>query len=60
MDRTVQSILNLRETVAETANKVKRLGESSQQISKVVFLINQIALQTNVLAINASIEAARR
>ncbi len=59
MDRTVQSILNLRETVAETANKVKRLGESSQKISKVVFLINQIALQTNVLAINASIEAAR-
>jgi len=59
MDRTVQSILNLRETVAETATKVKRLGESSQQISKVVFLINQIALQTNVLAINASIEAAR-
>ncbi len=59
MDRTVQSILNLRSTVAETANKVKRLGESSQQISKVVFLINQIALQTNVLAINASIEAAR-
>ncbi len=59
MDRTVQSILNLRQTVGETANKVKRLGESSQQISKVVFLINQIALQTNVLAINASIEAAR-
>lgn len=59
MDRTVQSILKLRETVAETAHKVKRLGESSQQISKVVFLINQIALQTNVLSINASIEAAR-
>ncbi len=59
MDRTVESILNLRENVTETANKVKRLGESSQQISKIVFLINQIALQTNVLAINASIEAAR-
>ncbi len=59
MDRTVQSILNLRETVAETANKVKRLSESSQQISKVVSLIHQIALQTNVLAINASIEATR-
>jgi len=59
MDCTVQSILNLRETVAETANKVKRLGESSQQISKIVFLIHQIALQTNLLAINASIEAAR-
>ncbi len=59
MDLTVQSILNLRSTVAETANKVRRLGESSQQISQVVSLINQIALQTNVLAINASIEAAR-
>lgn len=59
MDKTVGSIVQLRETVAETAKKVKRLGESSQQISKAVSLINQIALQTNLLAINASIEAAR-
>lgn len=59
MDRTVKSILELRETVGETAKKVKRLGEASQQISKVISLINQIALQTNLLAINASIEAAR-
>jgi methyl-accepting chemotaxis protein PixJ len=59
MDNTVTNINQLRETVAETAKKVKRLGESSQQISKVIGLINQIALQTNLLAINASIEAAR-
>lgn len=59
IDKTVASILGLRETVGETGKKVKRLGESSQQISKAVSLINQIALQTNLLAINASIEAAR-
>ncbi|MBW4540758.1 MAG: GAF domain-containing protein [Myxacorys chilensis ATA2-1-KO14] len=59
MELTVQNILGLRETIGETAKKVKRLGESSQQISKVVSLINQIAVQTNLLSINAGIEAAR-
>jgi methyl-accepting chemotaxis protein len=59
IERSVQNIFTLRETVAETAKKVKRLGESSQRISKVASLIDQIALQTNLLAINAGIEAAR-
>ncbi len=58
MNRTVQGIITIRETVAETAKKVKRLGESSQKISKVVNLINGFSEQTNLLALNASIEAA--
>ncbi len=58
MDSSVASILGLRGTIAETSKKVKRLGESSQQISKAVVLINQLATKTKLLAINASIEAA--
>ncbi len=58
MNRTVDGILAIRETVAETSKKVKRLGESSQKISKVVNLIGTFADQTNLLALNASIEAA--
>lgn len=59
MDDTVHSILSLRTTVGETAKKMKRLGESSQKISQVVSLIEEIALKTNLLAINASVEASR-
>ena len=59
MDRTVEGIFAIRETVAETAKKVKRLGESSQKISKVVNLINSFADRTNLLALNASLEANR-
>jgi methyl-accepting chemotaxis protein PixJ len=58
MNRTVDGIMAIRETVAETAKKVKRLGESTQKISKVVNLISSFAEQTNLLALNASIEAA--
>ena len=59
MDSTVDSILNLRETVGDTAKKMKRLGESSQKVSQAVSLIEEIALKTSVLAINASVEAGR-
>ena len=58
MNRTVEGFQGIRDTVAETAKKVKRLGESSQKISKVVNVISNFAEQTNLLALNASIEAA--
>ncbi|WP_052672495.1 GAF domain-containing protein [Aliterella atlantica] len=59
MNRTVDGIIAIRETVTETSKKVKLLGESSQKISKVVNLIGRFAAQTNLLALKASIEAAR-
>ena len=59
MNMTVEAIQGIRETVAQTSKKIKRLSESSQKISKVVNLISNFATQTNVLALNAAIEATR-
>ncbi|HAJ58436.1 MAG TPA: methyl-accepting chemotaxis protein [Cyanobacteria bacterium UBA8543] len=59
INRTVEGILAIRETVAQTRQKVKYLGESSQKISTVVNLISEFATQTKMLAFNASIEATR-
>ncbi|WP_083885700.1 methyl-accepting chemotaxis protein [Synechococcus sp. PCC 7336] len=58
MNRTVDGFMAIRETVADATKKVKRLGEASQKISKVVSLIGGFTDQTNLLALNASIEAA--
>lgn len=59
MNLTVEGILMIRNTVLETSEKVKRLGEASQNIFRVVKLVSSFAEQTNLLALNASIEAAR-
>jgi twitching motility protein PilJ len=56
--RTIQGMDGIREQIQETSKRIKRLGESSQEIGNIVELINDIAEQTNTLALNASIQAA--
>jgi twitching motility protein PilJ len=48
----------LREQIQDTSKRIKRLGESSQEIGNIIEFINDIAEQTNTLALNASIQAA--
>lgn len=56
--RTIQGMAALREQIQDTAKRIKRLGESSQEIGNIIEFINDIAEQTNTLALNASIQAA--
>ena len=59
MNHTVAEINAVQDTVTETAIKVQKLGESSQEISQAVNLVGRFAAQTHLLALKASIEAAR-
>ncbi len=55
---TIEGMNTIRDTIQETAKRIKRLGESSQEIGDIVELINDIAEQTNILALNAAIQAS--
>ncbi|WP_350614215.1 methyl-accepting chemotaxis protein [Pseudomonas sp. HY7a-MNA-CIBAN-0227] len=55
---TIHGMDNIREQIQDTAKRIKRLGESSQEIGDIVSLIDDIAEQTNILALNAAIQAS--
>ena len=56
--KAINGMDTIREQIQETSKRMKRLGESSQQIGEIVELINDIAEQTNILSLNAAIQAA--
>ncbi len=55
---TIQGMETIRGQIQETSKRIKRLGESSQEIGDIVSLINDIADQTNILSLNAAIQAS--
>ncbi len=55
---TIKGMDTIREQIQETSKRIKRLGESSQEIGDIVALINDISDQTNILALNAAIQAS--
>ncbi len=55
---TISGMDSIREQIQDTSKRIKRLGESSQEIGEIVDLISDITEQTNVLALNAAIQAA--
>ena len=58
VQNSISGMNEIREQIQETAKRIKRLGESSQEISEIVELISDITEQTNILALNAAIQAA--
>lgn len=58
VQNTITGMDQIREQIQETSKRIKRLGESSQEIGDIVSLINDIADQTNILALNAAIQAS--
>jgi twitching motility protein PilJ len=58
VENTIAGMDGIREQIQETSKRIKRLGESSQEIGEIVDLISDITEQTNVLALNAAIQAA--
>ena len=58
VQRSIEGMNVIRNQIQETSKRIKRLGESSQEIGDIVSLINDIADQTNVLALNAAIQAS--
>ena len=55
---TINGMDQIRDQIQETSKRIKRLGESSQEIGSIVELINDISEQTNILALNAAVQAA--
>ncbi len=58
VQRTIDGMNTIRDQIQETSKRIKRLGESSQEIGDIIGLINDIADQTNILALNAAIQAS--
>jgi twitching motility protein PilJ len=58
VDKSISGMNGIRDHIQETAKRIKRLGESSQEIGEITELISDITEQTNVLALNAAIQAA--